>query len=183
MKLITTILLSTLLLIASQWLSQAWLLNQIHISHQSLVHHINSSTKVHNNNPIAFAIKSQPKNTEPVKPEASTSTIKNTDFEEKITLLIHKEINQALKNNTTSNTIEKNIEQETVTNEESTHAYYSALDIVSEAQSYGVWDESINMKLSPYKEKMTRSQKNLIVEQYIKAFNEGLISPNVSPPF
>lgn len=182
MKLIITILLSTAALIVSQWLNHVWLLKEINTSNQSIINQLilSSQTQEKVSTPITFPKKN-------TITESNINPIDTVQFEKKITLLIHKEINKALKNNFEKNELHsptKNSTHQTeIESQESKEAYYSSLDIVSEAQSYGLWDESVNIKLSPYKDKMTQEQKNLIVEQYVKAFSEGLISPNVSPPF
>lgn len=191
MKFILSFLLLSIALITSQWLSQVWLLKKINLSNQLFTNQLSTSTQEitqhlstqHSTDDIQKNISAIQKNT-----ITTAGTPENTEFREEITLLIHQEIGKALKANLNvhlANNLKENNRniEPVIESNESKDAYYSSLDIAAEARSYGTWDESTNMKLSEYKDKLSRTQKNLIVHQYIQAFNDGLISPTVSPPF
>jgi hypothetical protein len=68
-------------------------------------------------------------------------------------------------------------------NEASQEDFSAAMDIVSAAVLNYDWDESTSNQLSSYKDKLTDKQRNEIVGEYVKAFQDGLVNPSVNPPF
>lgn len=180
---------------ASEWVGNYWLAHQIN-SHQSY-------TTIKPLESPASTRKETRKETidKPIKNEATTLSVNTDKIGQRLEIIIQQEVQKALAsytqalskatNNNTNNPTTSNQQESlntstksaSIPTTESEQAFEAALSIVSDAQLSSRWDETVNEQLSPYTEKMTRSQRNEIVGQYIQAFKEGLVEPGINPPF
>jgi|GEM_PF-5730778 len=62
-------------------------------------------------------------------------------------------------------------------------AYHDVLDVVLDAQSRGVWDNSVSMRIAEQADKITIKHQQAIIGEYMKALQEGIVDRNVAPPF
>lgn len=180
-----------LIIVVSQWLSNMWLSHSVsqrlneHTAESSLS---TTHSLVEHMPQESVAIKNNSQSDVDVLVHALAPMI-----EQKIQVAM-KQVsadiiaNHASDRSTLTNTL-SNAEQEvlvadTVVSSTVTEtAYYDVLDVVLDAQSRGVWDNSVSMRIAENANKITIKQQQEIIGEYMKALQEGIVGRDVVPPF
>jgi hypothetical protein len=181
---------SVIFLCVSQWGSSIWLANNIKSKDQSSITNIA---------PNDNSVSAPPTNAEGINVERLDVTVEGI-VRQQVQLALEKYSQHLVAIQTVEYKRKVEPEKKTIANvnaqdslsdtetnneqsDESQQEFIAAMDIVSAAVLNYEWDESTSSQIMSYRDKLTDKQRNEIVSEYVKAFEDGLVDPGVNPPF